>query len=530
MSNDLDYLSLLDDWDNLPKQKPLANTRGNRPSNPSNGNYSNSNLPQNQPEIKHEWQPPTPLTKSDLPAFPVHCLPHILRDFAKAVAESTQTPICMTASILLAIVATAIQGKYIIQGKKDWTEQLCIFIICVMLSAERKSAVLSLASKPLYRFEQITNERDKEDIARSRVEKRMLEKSIDALLAQAAKDSSKREDLFVKQDELTRFVEKKPLRLFASDATPEAITGLLVEYGKITVLDPEGGIFATIGGRYSNGVANIDCFLKGHNGETLKVDRRGRPPESIDSPCLTVCLCVQPQVLGEVMSNAAFDGRGLLNRFLYCIPASMVGSRRFETEPIPNSITGEYEQLIFDLLQLEQPETPHMLELSPEAYALLKDFDGKHEPQIVDELHNIQGWAGKLVGATLRIAGLLHISQQLVFAENTLVSGETMVAAIEIANFFTKHAEHAKHAYAENAVTAQARYILGKIENRSVEKFTKSELMKICRRYKAVDELTEPLKVLAEHDYIRISGTTTTANRVKVDIYTVNPLFLQSLS
>ncbi len=81
--------------------------------------------------------------------------------------------------------------------------------------------------------------------------------------------------------------------LIADDVTSEAAASLMAEQGgRLAVLSAEGGIFATIARRYSQGTANLDVFLKGWSGDMLRVDRKSREPEYIAAPALTLGLCV----------------------------------------------------------------------------------------------------------------------------------------------------------------------------------------------------------------------------------------------
>jgi hypothetical protein len=68
------------------------------------------------------WEPITPFTTSKLPVFPVNDLPVILSEYVRAGAETTQTVPDMAATASLAILAIALQGKFAIEGKKDWRE------------------------------------------------------------------------------------------------------------------------------------------------------------------------------------------------------------------------------------------------------------------------------------------------------------------------------------------------------------------------------------------------------------------------
>ena len=81
-------------------------------------------------------------------------------------------------------------------------------------------------------------------------------------------------------------------------------------------------MFDQMAGRYNQTAGpNLGVYLKGHAGDLLKVDRRGRPPEYVERPCLTIGLTVQPEVLQGLASRPGFRGRGLLARFLYSLPA-----------------------------------------------------------------------------------------------------------------------------------------------------------------------------------------------------------------
>jgi replicative DNA helicase len=55
----------------------------------------------------------------------------------------------------------------------------------------------------------------------------------------------------------------------------------LATYGRIALLSPEGDVFDQMAGRYNQQVGpNLGVYLKGHAGDLLKVDRRGRPPNT----------------------------------------------------------------------------------------------------------------------------------------------------------------------------------------------------------------------------------------------------------
>jgi uncharacterized protein DUF3987 len=107
-------------------------------------------------------------------------------------------------------------------------------------------------------------------------------------------------------------IEVPPVpRLLADDITPEAAASLLAEQGgRLAIISAEGGIFDIIAGRYSpKAVPNMDLWLKGHSGDPLRVDRKGRPPEHIPRPALTLGLMIQPSVLDAIILSRMLNGQ-----------------------------------------------------------------------------------------------------------------------------------------------------------------------------------------------------------------------------
>ncbi|MDR1703176.1 MAG: DUF3987 domain-containing protein [Clostridiales bacterium] len=477
-----------------------------------------------QADTPPEWEPPIPFDNVTVPAFPVECFPPQLKDYVLAVSEATQTPVDMAAVASLADIAVCVQGKYKVQAKPDWTEPLNLYVAIVANPAERKSAVLGHMARPLYEYEQIYNEASMPEINQSRLEKKMLEKELEALTNEFVKKGGSKAGVLAKQDELTNFKEKKPLRLLADDVSPEALTSLLADNGgNMSVISSEGGIFEILAGRYSSSV-NIDTFLKSHCGDPIRIDRKGRESEYIPEPCLTTLLCIQPQVLDGIMSNDVFRGRGLTARFLYCIPQSALGNRRFEVDNIPQGHKKRFRQQCFDLLDIKKEKETEIITLSPEAYSLTAEYANQLEPLLVDELEGMSDFAGKLHGAVLRIAGLLHVVEQNGFANVEPMKGETMSNAIKIGDYFLAHAKAAYQLMGADEAMKDAKYILAKLEKERFERVTKRDFLRLCRKFKKTEQLDEPLKRLIEYNYLKELNKSTSGNNRVLESYIINPL------
>ena len=479
-----------------------------------------------------QWEPPIPFAQHTLPAFPVDAFPPSIRDYVLAVAETTQTPVDMAATAALAVLALCQQGKYRIKGKDDWIEPLNLFTVIVAEPSERKSAVISHMTGAVHRFEAEYNKQHSGAVERSRMEKRILEKQQRNLEEMVIKGKAQMEDLQDVAMQLANFREVMPMRLYVDDVTTEKLTSVLAENnGTAAVVSAEGGIFDMLAGIYTKNV-NIDVFLKAHSGDDIRVDRIGRSSESISNPALTVLLAVQPSVLSGMMSNGVFRGRGLTARFMYCMPQSRVGDRKYRTQPIPDEVSRCYEVLIRNLLQEGTPKTPDLIRLSPEADKLLEAFAGEVEGKLKTEYSDIPDWAGKLVGAVLRISGLLcraanaHCSDFLDLSDSMIVDEATMAGAIAVGRYFTEHSRSAYSLMGADDLVKQSQYTLDAIMKNGLLEFSRRDIMRICRSFKKAEQVQPVLNHLADLGYVALKETEQTfgKGRPANPTYLVNPL------
>ncbi len=472
------------------------------------------------------WETPIPFDEYDLPTFPVEALPEVVRRYVLAVAESTQTTVDLAAVEALGIVALCCQGKYLICGKADWNEPLNLYTAVILPPAERKSPVMTLMVKPVEVYEQAENLRRNEEIVKSQMMLSKLEKEKRILVDQAAKGKATEEDVRAKAAEIARFEPVKSLRLFVDDVTSEKLTSVLAENkGCAAVVSAEGGIFDIISGLYNHNV-NIDVFLKGHSGDTIRVDRIGRASESIIHPALTMVLAVQPEVLNGLMSNNTFRGRGLTARFLYSMPKSTVGSRSFTTEPIPEGTRVRYQDLIETILSSNNDQEP--ISLDDGATEVLKSLFNEVEGRLKGDLSEISDWAGKFVGAVLRISGILHVMKYPKDSMFDSVDRETMENAVTIGRYFLEHAKAAYALMGADATNKNAQYLLTAIRKESLAEFSRRDAMRLCRRFKTADSLQPVLNRLCEYGYIAVKPTEgiPAFGRKPSEVYLTNPCLL----
>ncbi|MGV9772602.1 DUF3987 domain-containing protein [Streptosporangium sp. NPDC003464] len=454
------------------------------------------------------WDAPVPLgTRSALPAFPAHVFPGWLADFVTALAEETQTPHDLAGCIALAAISTAAGGRAIVCVRGTWIEPVNIYTVVAMPPGSRKSPVFRAIVAPLLAAEKVLQEQIKPQIIEARIAQKVAQEAAEKATVKAATARgdlapdalAEAQSAALAVDGIT--VPVTP-RLVSDDATPETATTLLTEQGgRLAVLSAEGGIFATLAGRYS-GTPNLDLFLKGHAGDLLIVDRRDRR-ERVDHPALTLGLAVQPEIVTEIAKSPSFRGKGLLGRILYSLPASNVGYRNIDSPAIPDLVTATYatnlERLV---LTMHGWEDPARLVLSPEATELFTEQRRHTEPRLRPEtgdLGHIADWAAKFDGAVARLAGLLHLAGHIDDGWRRPIDGPTMAAAMELGEYFTAHALAAFDAMGADPDQEAARTVHGWLTRTRPEHFTRRDAHRALQRHfkKAAD--LEPACELLEH-------------------------------
>jgi replicative DNA helicase len=399
------------------------------------------------------WTPPIPFgVAGELPAFPAEVLPGWLGEYVAAVATATQTPPDLAGILALALLATVAAGAVEVQPRPGWREPLCLFVAVGMDAGTRKSGVFTAMTRPVADFERQQATAALPAITETATLRRIADQAAGAAETAASKapidqQEERQAEAIARAAEAANLIVPPVPRWLVDDATPEALAGLLATYGRIALLSPEGDVFDQMAGRYNQSAGpNLGVYLKGHAGDLLKVDRRGRPPEYIQRPCLTIGLTVQPEVLQGLASRPGFRGRGLLARFLYSLPESLVGRRQAGAPPVPPAVADRYTlelQALAASLTRPVGDDPTVLCLDAHAGDLLLGFERDLEPRLAagsGDLAHLAGWAAKLAGATCRIAALLHLASHLRNGWAQPISRDTFAAATRLADYLIHHA------------------------------------------------------------------------------------------
>ena len=461
-----------------------------------------------------EWQQPIPLDTPDLPELPQGLFPAWCENFIDAVAAATETPRELAAGLVIGVLATCNQKKFVVEPKPGYFEPLNLWIATALESGNRKSAVLNLVTAPLLQWqrEQADAMRPKIVAAASKLD--TARARIGAMRTKAAKiiDASEYEVAAREIAELEAELPSVPKcpQLWTSDVTPERLGVLLIENDEaMTVLTDEGGsIFENIAGRYSGGIPNLDLFLKAHTGSGERVDRGSRGPVHLVAPALSMVLSPQPDLLLGLSNKRDFRGRGFMARILYLLPRSPLGRRSGNTGPIPESVVADYSAGIRALLRNDRLETgPRVIKLTDAASRDWFEFYNVVEAQLRDggRFEHCKDWAGKLPGAAARLAGNLHCAHHSHGNPQEIqVAAMTTDAALTLATLLGHHALKAFDLMGVPESVKAARNVWAWISRNAESLFKARDCHQALRsRFPRAADLKPALEVLVERHHIR---------------------------
>ena len=480
------------------------------------------------------WPQELAIERPSLPAFPVHVLPEPLRSWVVATSDATQTPPDLAGMLSLAVCGGACARRVEVLAGSNWFEPICLYVAVLLEPGNRKSSVFSSALHPLQEIEREMIEAARPAFAQDASDRRMKEKQRDDAEKKAvSKNCEQSRELAMRlSEELASDDEPALPRLIADDVSSEEAENMLARHGgRLVVAGAEGGLFDVMGGRYSKGSPNLDVFLKGHAGDTLRVDRGSRSV-LVYKPCLTLAYAVQPEVLRSMASKPSFRGRGLIGRFLYSFPESLLGRRRVNVPSVPIPVSARYEVLVRRLASIPEPiDQSWLLRMDKGASARFVEWQQEIEPALGDygPMREFRDWGSKLAGATARLSAILHLIE-VDHSEpwETPVSESVMVRAVELAQWLIPHARAVILGLmsGDDSPVEDAAYLRRWILERNIDEFSERDAQNHGRRRfdGNKDRLRACLDLLCDSNTIRaLPIPDMTAGRPPSPRYAVRP-------
>jgi hypothetical protein len=464
------------------------------------------------------WDEPILFSDTDVPDFPLDVLPPWLGVWVAEQARAVQAPADLPALLGLAVLSLTTAKKISVEIKPGWHEPTNLYVAVALAPGEGKSPIFAAATAPLREWERELRARRAPQIADVEECDRMHEERTQNLRKRAAKASdNERREL---EDELRalaveRVGRRAPSapRLVADDATPEAVGRLLSEqHGRLGVFSSEGGPFAILAGRYSDGRANCELFCKAHSGDAYDLDRIGRPSLHLASPLLAIGLTVQPSVIAGLASTPAFRTLGLLARFLYALPRSRVGGRKADPEPVTESARSEYRRVVRAIAGVAEQFDEHgelvarPIPLTDTARRRLIVFKEEIEPRLGPggDLQGMADWGNKAPGLVARLAGLLHVGDYAEGGLELAIEGKAMDRALAIGRYAIEHARAAFGWMDADPATSLARHIWTWCRRSDTGAVTRHAMHRALQgRVQRVTDLDAAIEVLAERALLR---------------------------
>lgn len=392
-------------------------------------------------------------------------LPAPVARWVEDVAHHLSVPLDLTSTMALGTLAATTTGQVTVRIDATWDEPVCLYVVCAMPPASRKSRVLQMAIQPIsdYMHDQVAQWK-------------------------AAPPEYRTAD---------------PRVILAGDATQEGLGIRLSQTGgRCTIVDAEGDWLDIMAGRYSTN-PSMGVALKGWSAEPFDVTRAGRPDIHLPSITLSAALAVQPQVLQDLAQKPQALERGLIPRLLICQPPRM-RSRRGPpvSQPTLQGWASLTRSMAATLWSLPRPQEVRM---DDDARALLTDYHERIEDRIEGDLLHLASWAGKSVGTAARLAALFSVTDHIAVGWQGMVTAEYVAAATAWMDYY---AAWALRCYPE--APSEARAAAEKIEKwaeRQHGEWSRRDAWRSMRRQFGVsDELQPGLDYLLDEGKIEVVG------------------------
>ena len=149
-----------------------------------------------------------------------------------------------------------------------------------------------------------------------------------------------------------------------------------------------------------------------------------------------------------------------------------------------------------------------------EAFNIFKNYHDSIEDNLKDggTFEYMREWANKQLGRALKIAGIFHLCEH---EPQEPLSGQTALNAVRAAMWAENQALKAFNEIGGNDEEKSAKYVLNRIKKSGSLELSKREILRLCQKYKSVDELEEPLNILEDFGYIRFQSKEAKVDQVK---------------
>lgn len=361
--------------------------------------------------------------------FPTHVFPSPIREYVDAAAKAIGCDVSYTALPMLSSLARTLTNKRLIRVKSDWYEPSIVWTVIVGESGDGKSPATREVSRFLKR-RQVAILTTNEEALREYETKKKEWKARHSAWETQAKKAALNEQLPPMPEEPTEPICE---RIYVSDTTVEALMKVLSRQrsGLLISRDELNGWIGSFG-EYKKGKSSNDQshWLKMFDGDELYILRASDNAKGINVPRAAVSIFggVQPGILAKEISDSHLKS-GLVARLLFAWPNdNPIG---WSEAAIDAVLVADVEAVFDRLLDIETPEEPVAVSLSPEAQILMREYVIRNRSELAGLSSNMRACWMKLRSYVARFAltfGMLKGEAE--------IGPESVQAAIELADWF----------------------------------------------------------------------------------------------
>ncbi|WP_372624324.1 DUF3987 domain-containing protein [Falsiroseomonas sp.] len=460
------------------------------------------------------WPDPVDFLADDLmtgaPALRPGHLPEALVPFVFDTAARMGVDATAVALSALVTCASVTHERWRIQPKRHdetWTEAARIWGAIVGDPSILKSPVIAACTRPVERLEMEARKHHAEATAQHKAKLKVL------------KDEGGDPASLGPQPRCHRYlVEGTTVEALSEVLRDDDQAHHLVPTGRVLVRQDEMSEWIAGFDRYRSGGkggGDRGAYLRLYNGGRYVVDRVGRGSFAVPSWSACVLGGIQPEPIQRIAREAADDG--LLQRFLYCVPARQ--EEGLDRAPDRQAIS-RYESLVTALARLtpkaaqwsmapsaEAEEAPVTLVLEEDAHAHREAIDQLTSAvsALPDASARLKAALGKWRGLFARLCLLFHLIEHTdpergegaARLPSDTVSGRTAarVAAL-LRDVLLPHLLRAEAVMFATAQTGHARWIAGFILSKQMERVALRDLVQAYRPLRAPEQRQELLQVV----------------------------------
>lgn len=365
-----------------------------------------------------------------MPRFNRSCLPRINAGFPNyspfplinavldEVERNEKAPRPLLMFGLLTALSVSIQGLFDVRKPTGQCVPMCLLLLTVAKSGERKSSTAEKFLEPIRSFQKKQESIWQDQVSEWKVKEKIwlikskeIEKKIRSLCR-------KQESTAEAELELMKHTKEYPARprkfkMLYDDSTSEALFyGLYENLSSAGIISNEGGLM----GRAFNDLPKQNAMW---SGDPIVVDRKVAESYQLYGARLTFSVMTQPVAFNAYMKARGDDARGsgLWARFLVCDPSSTQGTRLLDGTTVSYEHIHRYAERIEQLLTCNLDLLSHPCKkrsevvFSPAASKLWVEVFNEIESGITKNgrFEHAADLASKLADNIARVAALFHV-------------------------------------------------------------------------------------------------------------------------